>query len=159
MTTSADIFIDYPGELFGYMRRTRKPVFHNSNVFLRDVQYAIQDYFEDRDGTIIRADQAEVLAREVARAFESKGIFRRVNPQGYLLNFPDLLTGKDGTKGPLSGMTEASEMPPPAAAAPAKAEAKPAPAPPKPAAAAPASAPPTGAAPAGAKATPPWLKK
>jgi len=163
---TADIFIDYPYELFSYMREIHKPVFHNSNVFLRDVQYSIQDYFEDRQGTTIRDADAVRMAEEVARAFERKGIFRKVNPQGFLLNFPELVASKTGnTKGGLSGELP-DQMPPPKAAAPAPA-AKPAapaaapkaaaaPSAPKPAAAAPSS---TGAAPAGAKAPPPWLKK
>lgn len=157
----ADVFIDYPFELFSFMRETHKPVFHNSNVFLRDVQYAIQDYYEDRYGVTIRNAAAEALAKEVAKAYEQKGIFRRVNPQGYLLNYPELTTTKEaGTKGGIWGGMAAA-LPPPAAAKPAAA--------PKAAAAAPAKAPaappkapvaaPAPSAPAGAKAPPPWLKK
>jgi len=160
----ADVFIDYPYELFSFMRETHKPVFHNSNVFLRDVQFAIQDYYEDRHGVTLRNDAAESLAKEVAKAYEQKGIFRRVNPQGYLLNYPELLTTKEGgTKGGIWGGS-AAPLPPaapaakPAAAPAAKPAAAPKPA--APAAAAPAAAAATtGAAPAGAKAPPPWLKK
>jgi hypothetical protein len=162
---TADVFIDYPYELFSYMREIHKPVFHNSNVFLRDVQYSIQDYFEDRQGKTIRDTDAVKMAEEVARAFERKGIFKKVNPQGFVLNFPELVASKTGnTKGGLNGELP-GEMPPAKAAAPAPAPRAAAPAAPKPAApaapkpasaAAPAS---TGAAPAGAKVTPPWLKK
>jgi len=160
---TADVFIDYPYELFSYMREIHKPVFHNSNIFLRDVQYSIQDYFEDRQGTTIRDAEAVKMAEEVARAYERKGIFKKVNPQGFVLNFPELVASKTGnTKGGLSGELP-GEMPPvkaapapaPKAAAPAAPKPAAAPAAPKPVAA-PAS---TGAAPAGAKAPPPWLKK
>ena len=160
---NADVFIDYPYELLSYMREIHKPVFHNSNVFLRDIQYSIQDYFEDKEGTTIRDTVALQMAEEVSRAYERKGIFRRVNPQGFTLNFPELVASKTGnTKGGLMG--ELPDQMPPKAAAPAPAPkvaapvaaAKPAvSAPPKPAAAPTA----TGAAPAGAKAPPPWLKK
>jgi len=125
---------------------------------------SIQDYYEDRHGVTIRNDAAEVLAREVAKAYEQKGIFRKVNPQGYLLNYPELLTTKEGgTKGGIWGGT-AAPLPPPAAAPKAPAAAAPKPAAPaaapKPAAPAAAAAPASaGAAPAGAKAPPPWLKK
>lgn len=163
---NSDIFIDYPYELFSYMREIHKPVFHNSNVFLRDLQYSIQDYFEDKEGKTIRDTEAQKMAEEVSRAYERKGIFRKVNPQGFMLNFPELVTSKSGgTKGGLSGETPdqmppvkaAASAPAPKAAATAAAP-KPAvvPAASKPAAALPAS---TGAAPAGAKAPPPWLKK
>ena len=161
---NADVFIDYPYELFSYMREIHKPVFHNSNVFLRDIQYSIQDYFEDKEGKTIRDRDALNMAEEVSRAFERKGIFRKVNPQGYTLNFPELVASKTGnTRGGLMGELP-DQMPPPKAAAPAPAPKAAAPAAaakpaatiaPKPAAA-PAA---TGAAPAGAKAPPPWLKK
>jgi hypothetical protein len=164
---NSDIFIDYPYELFSYMREIHKPVFHNSNVFLRDVQYSIKDYFANRQGVTIREADAVKMAEEVARGFERKGIFRKVNPQGFTLNFPELVASKTGnTKGGLSGELP-DQMPPPKAAAPAPA-AKPSAAPaatPKAAAAAPSAPKPavapasTGASPAGAKAPPPWLKK
>ncbi len=157
MTQSADIFVDYPYELFSFMREIRKPVFHNSNVFLRDVQYAIQSYYEDREGVTLRNDAVEAMAKEVARGLEAKGIFKRVNPQGYLLIYPEMLTGKDGTKGPLMGGKPVM-MPPPAAAAPAKAAA-PAAKPVAPAPAKPVATATTGGVPSGAKAPPPWLKK
>ena len=137
------------------MREIRKPVFHNSNVFLRDVQYSIQDYFEDKQGVTIRSAEAEKIAEEVARAYERKGIFRRVNPQGYMLNFPELITGKSGTRGGLSGEAE-QPMPPQKMAAPVATAPKAAA--PKPTEASKPAA--TGAVPAaGAKAPPPWLKK
>ena len=162
---TADIFIDYPYELLSYMREIHKPVFHNSNVFLRDVQYSIQDYFEDRQGKTIRDTEAQSIAEEVARAYERKGIFRKVNPQGFVLNFPELVASKTGnTKGGLTGELP-GEMPPAKAAAPAPAPKAAAPAAPKPAASAPAPKPAAaapaaaGAVPSGAKAPPPWLKK
>lgn len=152
---NADVFIDYPYELFSYMREIHKPVFHNSNVFLRDIQYSIQDYFEDKEGKTIRDTDALQMAEEVSRAYERKGIFRKVNPQGFTLNFPELVASKTGnTKGGLMGELP-DQMPPPKAAAPAAAAKPAAPAAPKPVAA-PAA---TGVAPAGAKAPPPWLKK
>jgi hypothetical protein len=159
---NADVFIDYPYELFSYMREIHKPVFHNSNVFLRDLQYSIQDYFEDKEGKTIRDTVALQMAEEVSRAYERKGIFRKVNPQGFTLNFPELVASKTGnTKGGLMGELP-DQMPPLKAAAQAPKAAPAAAA--KPAAPStalkPTAAPTaTGAAPAGAKAPPPWLKK
>lgn len=169
---TADIFIDYPYEILSYMREIHKPVFHNSNVFLRDLQYSIQDYFEDKEGTTIRDRQAQQIAEEVARAFERKGIFKKVNPQGFVLNFPELVASKEGnTKGGLSGELP-GELPPAKKEMPApKAAAATAPKPaPKPSAAAGDEKPQTkdlpaaataapGGVPAGAKNPPPWLKK
>lgn len=161
----SDIFIEYPYELLSYMREIRTPVFHNSNVFLRDLQYAIQDYFEDKQGLTIRNERAEQIALEVARAYEREGIFRRVNPHGFVLNYPELSTPKEGgTIEGLKGVSPEASMPPPKPAAAPAPVAKPAaaaaPKPAAPAAPKPAAAPAaSGAAPAGAKAPPPWLKK
>ena len=145
------------------MREIHKPVFHNSNIFLRDMQYSIQDYFQDKQGVTVRDTEAQRMAEEISRAYERKGIFRKVNPQGYTLNFPELVASKTGnTRGGMRGELP-DQMPPQKAAVPAPAPKAAAPAAPKPA---PASLPkpaPTpavaGAAPAGAKAPPPWLKK
>ena len=159
----ADIFIDYPYELFSYMREIRKPVFHNSNVYVRDVQYAIQDYFEDKTGEVVKNAEIDRVAMEVIRGLEAKGILKRVNPQGYLVNYPEMLTGKDGTKGPLGISIGATELPPAASAQSAAASTPAATAklvaPPPMKAAAPSASAVTGAAPTGAKAPPPWLKK
>ena len=177
----ADILIDYPEELLGYMRNSRKPIFHNSNVFFRDLQFAVQDYFEDQEGETISMVESERIAKEVARSYESMGILKRVNPQGYVLQYPEFITPKDGGTAAILNVPF-GELPPPAPgavvnAAPApKAAAAPKPAP---AATAPAVAAPTPNAdtvqpgvthpvdskpaatqvPAGAKAPPPWLKK
>src|SRR5947209_5083062 len=172
MAATADIFIDYPYEILSYMREIHKPVFHNSNLFLRDLQYSIQDYFEDREGKTIRDREAQQIAEEVARAFERKGIFRKVNPQGFVLNFPELVASKEtNTKGGLSGELP-GELPPakkdmPAPKAAAAIAPKPAP---KPSAAKGEEKPQTkdlpsagsaepGTLPKAAKTAPPWLKK
>ncbi len=161
--TQADIFIEYPYELLSYMREIHKPVFHNSNIFFRDLQFSIQEYFEDKQGITIGNEKAETIAKDVARSYEQTGIFKRVNPQGYILNYPELSTPKEGgTIAAFQGVTP-DAMPPArvvASPAPAPAAAKPAAAT-APKAAAPSSSTPAvaGATPAGAKAPPPWLKK
>jgi hypothetical protein len=174
-----DVLIEDPEVMLGYMRAKHKGVFHNSNIFIRDLQYSVRDYFEDMEGKTITIPQAEQIAKDIARNYEQLGVFKRVNPQGYVLNYPELLTPESGTIGVLSSD---APLPPmrgtPAAAlnaaeaamnaAPVKAApAKPA-APPKAAAAPGAPTPPVapaasgsaqGGLPAGAMTTPPWLKK
>ena len=162
--TQADIFIEYPYELLSYMREIHKPVFHNSNIFFRDLQFSIQEYFEDKQGITIGNEKAETIAKDVARSYEQTGIFKRVNPQGYILNYPELSTPKEGgTIAAFQGVTPDAMPPARVAVAPAPVAAKPAAAA-APKAAAPATAPATapvatGATPAGAKAPPPWHKK
>jgi hypothetical protein len=172
-----DILVDDPDVLLGYMRQTKRPVFHNSNLFFRDIQYAIKDYFEDRLGVTIKPEEAQRIAKDVTKSFERQGVLKQVNSNGYLLIYPDLVTPKQGgTIGVLNGTAALPPMAGNASTALQMAEkelatqapaAKPvaakatAPAAPKPAtaAAAPSGAAPAGAVPAGAKAPPPWLKK
>ncbi len=175
-----EVLIDDPEVMLGYMRAKHKGVFHNSNIFIRDLQYSVRDYFEDMEGKTITIPQAEQIAKDIARNYETLGVFKRVNPQGYVLNYPELLTPKSGTIGVLSNTAplppmrgtsaaaliaaEAAMNAAPVKAAPAKVAVAPkAAAPagasaPKPAAAASGAAP-AGGMPAGAKMTPPWLKK
>jgi len=170
-----DEVVEDPEVLLGYMRAKRKGVFHNSNVFFRDLQYSIRDYFEDTKGKTLPMAEAERVAKDVARSYEALGIFKRVNPQGYLLNYPELLTPKSGTIGvlnstaplpPMAGSMQAALQQAEAKLNSAAAAAAPKAAAPKPAAAptpATAAATPAGGStagmPAGAKTTPPWLKK
>jgi hypothetical protein len=163
-----DILIEDPEMLLEYMRNSRKAVFHNSNIFFRDLQYSIQDYFEDNEGVTLSMRESERIAKEVARACVEQGIFKKVNPQGYLLLDKEYLTPKEGTAGmlnvpldklpPKAGSVVQAAAPAASAAAPAKAAAPKAAAPQASAAAAPAGD--AGGLPAGAKGkTPPWLAK
>ena len=159
----ADIIVDDPDVFLGYMREAKRPIFHNSNIFFRDIQYGVRDYFEDREGKTISPKEAIRIANDLTRSYERMGVLKKVNSNGYLLIYPDMLTPKGGTIEVLSGV--ATALPPAAVAAPtpAKAAAPAVASAPKPAAAAPvaaaSTAPATGAMPAGAKAPPPWLKK
>jgi len=86
-----------PEVLLGFMRRTRKPVFHKSNVFFRDIQYAIRDYFDAVEREPISTPEAERMARDVVELYTERGLLRKVNNQAYLLESPEWITPKDGT--------------------------------------------------------------
>ena len=86
-----------PGVLLGFMRRTRKPVFHKSNIFFRDIQYAIRDYFDTVEGSPVTVPQAERMAEDVVELYTEVGILRKVNNQAYLLDSPEFATPKSGT--------------------------------------------------------------
>lgn len=86
-----------PRVLLGFMNRTRKPVFHKSNVFVRDIQYAIRDYFDTIEGEPIRLPEAERIAYEVVRLYVDSGVLRQVNNQAYRLEMPEFATPTDGT--------------------------------------------------------------
>ena len=75
--------------------KAKFPVFHNSNFFFRDFQYGIRSFFEKKD-IFISYQDAEKLANEMAKHFEGKGTFIKVNHQGWKINFPDFATAEPG---------------------------------------------------------------
>jgi len=108
-------FFGNPEVLLGFMRRTRKPVFHKSNVFFRDIQYAVRDYFDTVEREPVSIPEAERMARDVVELYTERGLLRKVNNQAYLLSSPEWATPKDGTYAmltihgaPLPGKAEAS---------------------------------------------------
>jgi hypothetical protein len=86
-----------PEVLLAFMRRTRKPVFHKSNIFFRDIQYAIRDYFDTVQGSPVTVPQAERMAQDVVELYTEVGILRKVNNQAYVLDSLEFATPKGGT--------------------------------------------------------------
>lgn len=120
-----------PEVLLGFMRRTRKPVFHKSNVFFRDIQFAIRDYFDTVARKPITVPKAERMAREVVQLYTASGLLRKVNNQAYVLDSPEWATPKSGTYsmltldgGPMPG-TAAEVWPEPPPGAPSEAHVDP----------------------------------
>jgi hypothetical protein len=86
-----------PEVLLGFMKKTRKPVFHKSNIFFRDVQYALRDYFDRVENKPITTPEAERMAHEVVELYIGRGLLREVSNQAYLLDMPEFATPKSGT--------------------------------------------------------------
>lgn len=75
--------------------RARFPVFHNSNIFFRDLQYGIRSYFEKK-GIKISYPEAENFANDFANMLESEKVFIRINHQSWKVNYPDYATVQPG---------------------------------------------------------------
>jgi hypothetical protein len=86
-----------PEVLLGFMRQTRKPVFHKSNLFFRDIQFAVHDYFETVQGKKVTMPEAEQMTREIVELYKVSGVLREVNNQAYRLDGPAWATPKGGT--------------------------------------------------------------
>lgn len=111
-TVDVESLKEEPELLLNFLREMRKAAFYNSNLFFRDIQYSIRDYFEAEEGKTVTIPQAEKLAREVLRGWQEKGVVRQVNTHAYLLLHKDYLTPKEGTIGllnvPLSKLPESA---------------------------------------------------
>jgi len=68
------------------------PVFHNSNIFFRDLQYAIRRFFEHK-GIETNYTEAVKLAVSFAGLMEVEGIFVPTSKIGWKLNYKAFLTG------------------------------------------------------------------
>lgn len=68
--------------------KAKYPVYHNSNVFFRDFQYAIQKFLEKKDYKVTYKE-AEELVYLYSNYLEQQSLFQKVNNIGWRLNYPD----------------------------------------------------------------------
>ncbi|MCB2204322.1 hypothetical protein KQI65_06190 [bacterium] len=79
-------FVGKKKELFDFMRENDFPVYHASNIFYRDLQYAIRDYIRVHEGKDIGTRKMEELAREFVADLEREGILKPFARNTWLLN-------------------------------------------------------------------------
>jgi hypothetical protein len=92
MTQHAQIITNSPIEFLNFLRE-KVPLFHQSNVFYRDFMYGVIDYLDKRNISLTFS-QAEAITQEVIGNFEKRNMLRKVNPQGWVLNYPEFTTPK-----------------------------------------------------------------
>ena len=68
--------------------KSKFTLIHMSNLFFRDFHYGVMSYLEDH-GMKMKYYDAEKVAREVGTAFENSSIFKRIDHQSWLLNYPE----------------------------------------------------------------------
>lgn len=92
MTQHVQIITNSPIEFLNFLR-TKLPVYHMSNIFYRDMMYGVIDYLEKRD-VKVSFSLAETITQEVIANFEKRNMLRKVNAQGWVLNYPEFTTPK-----------------------------------------------------------------
>ncbi|HUX61053.1 MAG TPA: hypothetical protein VMV32_07065 [Ignavibacteriaceae bacterium] len=75
--------------------RAKFPIFHNSKVFNKDLQYAVMKYLEKK-GEKVTLPEAEVITEKLIAHLEGLGILVKINESGWKLNYPEFLTQKIG---------------------------------------------------------------
>lgn len=78
LKTNQEIFFNYMKEKYH--------IYLNSNIFFRDIQYAINSYFEKKD-IKLKSRQAENLASDFTKYLEAKGDLTRLNYNSFRVNF------------------------------------------------------------------------
>lgn len=68
--------------------KSKFTLIHMSNVFFRDLHYGVMLYVAST-GKRLKYVPGEKVAQEVAAKLELNGIFKRIDHQTYLLNYPE----------------------------------------------------------------------
>ncbi|MCZ7555894.1 MAG: hypothetical protein M5R41_05775 [Bacteroidia bacterium] len=73
-------------ELLDFMREHGFPVFHLSNIFYRDFQYGVRDYFRAKEGVDVGTRKADDIARQVIADLEQRSILRPHSRNTWILH-------------------------------------------------------------------------
>lgn len=68
--------------------KSRFPMFHNSNVFFRDFQFAVHAFFKLKEKNLSYSE-AERITRDFASALETAGVLIPLSKMNWRLNYPE----------------------------------------------------------------------
>ncbi|MBA4406298.1 hypothetical protein C0389_03390 [bacterium] len=84
--------MDYLNELslnktifFNFMKE-KYNVYHNSNIFFRDIQYAVKSFLEKKNKKI-KYSEAEKIAQEFIKQMENDGQLKKMSNNAWKVNF------------------------------------------------------------------------
>lgn len=72
--------------IFFTFMREKYPVYYKSNLFLRDIQYAVMSYFKKKD-IKVKYGPAEKIALQFAETLEKQNELIRLNNSTWKVNF------------------------------------------------------------------------
>ena len=70
---------------FNFMKEKYR-VFNNSNIFFRDIQYAIKSYFEKKNKPV-KYSEAEKIAKDFIQKMENEGQLKKMSNNAWKVNF------------------------------------------------------------------------
>jgi len=82
-----DVLVGNETEFLKFLK-AKFTLIHLSNLFFRDFHYGVMSFLE-RKGLKLKYHDAERVAVEAGAAFERRGIFKRIDHQSWLLNYPE----------------------------------------------------------------------
>lgn len=91
-----DFILNNQAEFLKYLK-SNFILIHNSNIFFRDFHYGIMSFLKEH-GMKTKYQMAENIAREVGAAFEQGKIFKRIDHQSWVLNYPEFTLPKTNKK-------------------------------------------------------------
>ena len=85
MTNKYAEFLKLNEDLFFNFLKEKYPIFNNSNIFLRDIQYGVKSFFEKRD-IKLNYKQVDFIADSIIQLYEEKNILQRLTKNTWKVN-------------------------------------------------------------------------
>lgn len=89
-----DFVVQHKAQFLGYFR-SKFPIFHNSNVFYRDLRYALKYFLISGGFRLSDAELEDVLAALI-KVLVSDGTLKSISSGVWCLNYPEFRTAKSG---------------------------------------------------------------
>jgi hypothetical protein len=90
-------FIGKKKEVFDFMRAHNFPVYHASNIFYRDLEYAIRDYVRVHEKKDIGTRETGRLTAAFVEDLEKQDVLRPFAKNTWVLNDPEYLLPPETT--------------------------------------------------------------
>jgi hypothetical protein len=88
------IISNYSDFLYFFKKSFPNSIFHNSNIFHRDIQYVLTRYIQKKEKNTLPVLKSEDMAFQIESELEKKGIFKKVSDKTWVLNYPDFIKPK-----------------------------------------------------------------
>ncbi len=85
MIDMAKMFVEKQNEFLNFLK-TRFSVFHESNLFFRDLHYGVMAFLQMNE-LPNRYSPTEELTKEIITAYESTKVFVRIDDRSWMLNY------------------------------------------------------------------------
>ena len=114
MTYRTELFTEKQKEFLDFLR-TRYSLFHQSNLFFRDLHYGVMAFLQ-MNGLPNAYTPSEALAHRVIVAYENAGIFLRMDDRSWMLNYLPFKKAVTKVPAPAAATTPGPKPAPPKAA-------------------------------------------
>ncbi len=86
MNDPVKMFVDRQKDFLSFFK-TRFNIFHESNVFFRDLHYGVMAFLQ-MNGLPNRYSSSEELTKQVVAAYEGMNVLVRIDDRSWMMNYP-----------------------------------------------------------------------
>lgn len=116
MIEKANLIIRNQKEFLNHLR-SKFHLYHNSNVFYRDLHYGVMEYLQ-RENIKHGYTETEAITSYLINDFIEKGIFRQIDSRTWMVNYPEFKKISTKAQPPSKPAAPVSTPPPSADAKP-----------------------------------------